>query len=150
MRKLRIEINVPEGPEADVRKSMVTKVEQLAEMIGSDGPEAFCWTGAANDAVGRMKFTVATPSKWVTTDEGHGLQKDGIYRHFKGNEYAIVGFGRDTETEEIMVIYRRHDQPGSPVWVRPAAMFAENVIIEGGREVARFQQVDVCVQSQFI
>lgn len=45
-----------------------------------------------------------------------------IVRHFKGNEYEILCFARDSETQEEMVVYRAlYGEHG--VWVRPKAMF---------------------------
>ncbi len=54
----------------------------------------------------------------------------GRYRHYKGNEYEVIGMARHSETRELMVVYRPlYDASG--MWVRPAAMFAENVVIDG-------------------
>lgn len=61
----------------------------------------------------------------------------GIYRHFKGRYYLVLGEARHSETDEIMVVY----QPlyGAPHWfVRPKAMFEETVEHEG-RMQPRFQ-----------
>jgi hypothetical protein len=43
----------------------------------------------------------------------------GRYRHYKGNEYTVLGHG---------------------LWVRPAAMFAETVVVDG-KTVPRFAAV---------
>ena len=32
--------------------------------------------------------------------------RPGRYRHFKGNEYQVLGMARHSETEEEMVVYR--------------------------------------------
>lgn len=46
----------------------------------------------------------------------------GRYRHFKGNEYEVLGMARHSETEEEMVVYRAlYGERG--LWVRPAAMW---------------------------
>ena len=149
MRKLSIEIEVPEGSEDAVRTLMAQKVLQLYRMISGDGPEAFCWSGGANDVTGKMKFAVSTPIAW-SGDSHYGLQKDGVYRHFKGNEYVVLGFGWDTETSEVMVIYRRIGQTDSPIWIRSTAMFAQNVIVNGNKEIPRFTLIGACVHSQSI
>ena len=61
----------------------------------------------------------------------------GRYRHYKGNEYTVLGVARHSETLEELVVYRQeYGERG--LWVRPAAMFAETVVIEG-RAVPRFQ-----------
>ena len=47
--------------------------------------------------------------------------RPGRYRHFKGNEYQVLGVARHSETEEEMVVYRALYGEGG-LWVRPAAM----------------------------
>ena len=54
----------------------------------------------------------------------------GIYEHYKGMRYEVVDTVRHSETLEPMVLYRAlYGEHG--LWVRPAAMFAENVTISG-------------------
>jgi hypothetical protein len=54
----------------------------------------------------------------------------GLYRHYKGGEYEVVGTVRHSETLEPMTLYRAlYGQRG--VWVRPAGMFLETVDIDG-------------------
>lgn len=50
----------------------------------------------------------------------------GLYRHYKGGEYEVVGVARHSETLEAMVVYRPLYN-ASGWWVRPYAMFVENV-----------------------
>ena len=52
--------------------------------------------------------------------------KPGIYRHFKGNRYELIGTARHSETMEEMVVYRALYGEGG-LWVRPAAMWTEQV-----------------------
>jgi len=63
--------------------------------------------------------------------------KKGRYRHYKGNEYTVIGIARHSETEEELVVYRQEYGEGR-LWVRPLAMFQEMVTVEGN-EVPRFQ-----------
>ena len=54
----------------------------------------------------------------------------GLYRHYKGGDYEVVGTVRHSETLEPMTLYRAlYGQRG--LWVRPAAMFLETVDIDG-------------------
>ena len=54
----------------------------------------------------------------------------GLYRHYKGNLYEVVGTARHSETLEPMTLYRAlYGQRG--LWVRPSAMFEEQVLIDG-------------------
>lgn len=62
----------------------------------------------------------------------------GKYRHYKGNDYEVIGIARHSETEQEMVVYRQLYGAGG-LWVRPLAMFREEVVIEG-KTVPRFAQ----------
>ena len=54
----------------------------------------------------------------------------GRYRHFKGREYRVLCTARHSETLEPMVVYQAlYGERG--VWVRPAAMWGEQVEREG-------------------
>jgi cupin 2 domain-containing protein len=61
----------------------------------------------------------------------------GRYRHYKGNEYTVIGTARHSETLEEFVVYRQ-EYGDHGLWVRPRLMFAETVKVDG-REVPRFQ-----------
>lgn len=63
----------------------------------------------------------------------------GRYRHYKGNEYTVIGMARHSETLEPVVVYRQ-DYGDRGLWVRPAAMFAERVPLDG-RMVPRFERI---------
>ena len=52
--------------------------------------------------------------------------KKGKYRHFKGKEYELLGVALHSETLEPMVVYRALYGEGG-LWVRPAAMWTEQV-----------------------
>lgn len=56
----------------------------------------------------------------------------GRYRHYKGGEYEVLFEARHSETGELMVVYRAlYGERG--LWVRPRAMFAETVSIDGAQ-----------------
>jgi hypothetical protein len=54
----------------------------------------------------------------------------GRYRHYKGGEYEVVDVARHSETLEPLVVYRALYGEGG-LWVRPHAMFFEQVTVEG-------------------
>ena len=60
----------------------------------------------------------------------------GRYRHYKGNEYTVLGVAKHSETLEELVVYRQ-EYGDRGLWVRPAAMFAETVEVNG-QTVPRF------------
>jgi len=66
--------------------------------------------------------------------------KSGRYRHFKGNEYEVIGIARHSESMEPMVVYRALYGEGG-LWVRPAAMWTETVDRDG-YQGPRFQYIE--------
>jgi hypothetical protein len=66
--------------------------------------------------------------------------KPGIYEHYKGNRYEVIGVAKHSETLEEMVVYRALYGDGQ-MWVRPLAMFIEEVEIDGKR-IPRFKFVE--------
>ena len=56
--------------------------------------------------------------------------RPGIWRHFKGNRYQVIGVAKHSETLEDMVVYRALYGEGG-LWVRPASMWRENVERDG-------------------
>ncbi len=63
----------------------------------------------------------------------------GRYRHYKGREYEVLGVASHSETLEALVVYRKLYDDGG-LWVRPAAMFAETVVVDG-RTQPRFCKI---------
>jgi hypothetical protein len=64
----------------------------------------------------------------------------GRYRHYKGNEYTVLGVARHSETLEPVVVYRQ-EYGDRGLWVRPAAMFLETVVVDG-QATPRFTRLD--------
>ncbi|QKO22566.1 DUF1653 domain-containing protein [Rhodoferax sp. BAB1] len=59
--------------------------------------------------------------------------RPGLYRHYKNLMYEVLGTVRHSETLEPMTLYRAlYGERG--LWVRPAAMFNEEVVIAGVRQ----------------
>lgn len=56
--------------------------------------------------------------------------KIGRYRHYKGNEYQVMGVAKHSEDETELVVYKPlyGDQR---LWVRPLSMFIETVQVNG-------------------
>ena len=65
--------------------------------------------------------------------------KLGIYQHFRGGYYQVLGLCRHSETLEIMVVYQAlYHNFG--LWVRPVDMFKEK-IFDQGQEIPRFRWI---------
>jgi hypothetical protein len=67
------------------------------------------------------------------------MLEPGLYRHYKGRDYTVIGVARHSETEEELVVYRpEYGERG--LWVRPLAMFTEMVEVDG-KVVPRFERI---------
>ncbi len=65
----------------------------------------------------------------------------GRYRHYKGNEYEIIGVGAHTESLEPHVVYRSlAEKSYNKIWIRPYLMFIESVEFEG-KTIPRFTKI---------
>ena len=67
------------------------------------------------------------------------LIEGSIYEHYKKKRYKILAVARHSETFEELVVYQALWGEGG-IWVRPVAMFLENVFIEG-EHLPRFKLV---------
>jgi hypothetical protein len=65
--------------------------------------------------------------------------KLGKYRHYKGNEYEVIGVARHSETLEDLVVYKAL-YGNYDLWVRPLNMFLEEVEVNG-KKVKRFEYI---------
>ncbi len=76
----------------------------------------------------------------MTYDDAIRAITPGRYRHFKGNEYEVIGIARHSETEEPLVVYRAlYGEHG--LWVRPADMWNEQ-ITRDGKTFRRFEKTE--------
>ena len=73
----------------------------------------------------------------MTYEQALNEIQPGRYRHYKGNEYEVVGIARHSETLEPMVVYRAL-YGEQALWVRPAEMWNEPVL-DGS--VKRFEKI---------
>lgn len=56
--------------------------------------------------------------------------KTGLYQHYKGPQYRVLGVAKHSETEEELVVYRAL-YGAFGLWVRPLSMFIEQIEIDG-------------------
>lgn len=75
--------------------------------------------------------------------------QNGVYEHYKStNEekryYQVLGVARNTETEELMVVYIPlyviPDHKGPRIQLRPLKMFTEQVTFNG-KTIPRFNYI---------
>jgi hypothetical protein len=66
--------------------------------------------------------------------------KLGKYRHYKGNEYEVIGVAKHSETLETLVIYKDFYSGDESLWARPLKMFVEEIEIDG-KKMVRFEYI---------
>ena len=54
----------------------------------------------------------------------------GLYQHYKGPQYRVLGVAKHSETEEELVVYQAL-YGAFGLWVRPLSRFVEQVEIDG-------------------
>ncbi|MDO4383340.1 MAG: UPF0158 family protein [Eubacteriales bacterium] len=64
----------------------------------------------------------------------------GIYQHFKGKKYKVLGVAKHSETLDELVIYQSLND-ASDLWARPKKMFCSKVTVDG-QEKNRFELVE--------
>lgn len=69
----------------------------------------------------------------------HTLQI-GLYQHYKGQYYQVLGLARHSETLEPLVVYQAL-YGDYRLWVRPVAMFTETVL-KDNQEISRFKFIN--------
>ncbi|MEW9799378.1 DUF1653 domain-containing protein [Alteromonas sp. CYL-A6] len=72
--------------------------------------------------------------------------KAGRYRHYKGNDYDVIGVATHSEDESRLVVYRPCYGERA-LWVRPLTMFTEMVDVDG-HAVPRFAYVGETPSSE--
>lgn len=83
-------------------------------------------------------FLILFSYYWGTSEE-YTMIQPGRYRHYKGKDYEVIGVAKHSETEETFVVYRALYGERA-LWIRPAAMFLETVVVEGHPR-PRFQRL---------
>ncbi|MEG3766835.1 DUF1653 domain-containing protein [Alteromonas sp. 14N.309.X.WAT.G.H12] len=65
--------------------------------------------------------------------------KVGLYQHYKGSYYTVLGVAKHSEDETELVVYRP-EYGDRALWVRPLSMFLETVT-KDGQQVPRFAYI---------
>lgn len=65
----------------------------------------------------------------------------GVYQHYKGKQYLVLGIAKHSETLEDLVVYcALYENQKSALWVRPLKMFLEEVMVDG-KKTPRFKKM---------
>lgn len=86
------------------------------------------------------EYPVSQESLWKKMIKERGLSNTRYFEHFKGGKYKLIGFGKDSETLEDVVIYQAL-YGANQIWVRPYDIFFSKAKDENGNEVERFKEI---------
>ena len=79
-------------------------------------------------------------SRWKKMLCERRLNTERYFEHFKGGIYKLIGFGKESETLEDVVIYQAL-YGDNQIWVRPYDIFFSKVVLQDGNEVERFKEI---------
>ena len=79
-------------------------------------------------------------SLWKKMLSERRLNTDRYFEHFKGGRYKLIGFGKDSETLEDVVIYQAL-YGDNQIWVRPYTIYFSKVTLPDGTEMERFKEI---------
>lgn len=66
----------------------------------------------------------------------------GVYQHYKGKKYLVLGIAKHSETLEDLVVYLSlYDNELASLWVRPLTIFREVVEVDG-QNMPRFSKIE--------
>ena len=85
--------------------------------------------------------TSATTPATTKNDTPAPHVEPGLYRHYKNKPYRVLGTALHSETLEPLVVYEAlYENKLGTLWVRPAAMFAETITLDG-KLIPRFERI---------
>lgn len=58
--------------------------------------------------------------------------KKGVYQHYKGGKYEVIGEATNSENKEELIVYRSLED--QKIWCRPKEMFLEEVETKEGKK----------------
>ena len=77
---------------------------------------------------------------WKKMLSERNLTKYRNFKHFRGGKYRLIGFGKDSETLEEVVVYQAL-YGNNQIWVCPYKVFFGKVKDDNGNKVDRFKEI---------
>lgn len=121
--------------------------EHKFKMKGGFNGGVYIESVTADESDEWVTYYRSNPEKYIEileSDENFTIPSidPGIYQHYKGNKYRVLGVGCNTETNEFMVMYESlYEKQNVPkFWLRPYDMFIETVIV-ADKEIPRFKKI---------
>lgn len=121
------------APAADVQEVRYGKWEEIRDAYGQ--LEGWMCKECGREMKAKENYCPNCGAKWRVIKMNREIQINGVYRHFKGNFYRVLGVAKHTETNEMLVLYNLCkmclngflDDPSGNVYARPIEMFMSKV-----------------------
>lgn len=88
------------------------------------------------------EYPLAKETVWYSVLKERRRNTDRYFQHFRGGKYKLIGYGKDSETLEDVVIYQAL-YGANQIWVRPREIFESTVKDADGNEVKRFTEISL-------
>lgn len=94
-----------------------------------------------------LAYYRASPDRFIEIvasaeeEPAYDFIENGLYQHYKGNYYQVIGIAKHTETEELFVVYASRYRSSTEYWIRPYAMFTDMIVIDD-ITIPRFRRVN--------
>ena len=86
------------------------------------------------------EYPLAKEAVWYSVLKERRRNTDRYFQHFRGGKYKLIGYGKDSETQEDVVIYQAL-YGANQIWVQPKEIFESTVKNAEGNEVRRFKEI---------
>lgn len=86
------------------------------------------------------EYPLAKEAVWYSVLKERRRNTDRYFQHFRGGKYKLIGYGKDSETQEDVVIYQAL-YGANQIWVQPQEIFESTVKNAEGNEVRRFKEI---------
>ena len=124
----------------EVMEKAVNRLENYARTQNATLTKPIVKKVVADALAAGGEFPYEREKAWRKMLSERYMTKERYFQHFRGGKYKLIGFGKDSETLEDVVIYQAMYGAGQ-IWVRPYEIFFSKVTLTDGTEVERFKEI---------
>lgn len=119
----------------------VNRIENYARTLNASLTKPIVQKVVADVLASGGDFPYEKEKAWRSMLNERRLSTDRYFQHFRGGKYKLIGFGKDSETLEDVVIYQAL-YGANQIWVRPYNIFFGKVKDKLGNDVDRFMEIN--------
>lgn len=125
----------------DVMERAVNRIENYARTQNATLTKPLVKQVVADVIASGGEYPFEKEKAWIKALTERRHTKARYFEHFRGGKYKLIGFGKDSETLEDVVVYKALYGTGQ-IWVRPYEIFFSKVKLPDGTEVERFKEIN--------